>query len=232
MIEPALALAIGGVVTIGCFLAARRLHETVLGSHPAANPILVAAGTLAGLAVALDLPVARYEPTAALFGWLLGPHVVLLAVPLYRFRAEIAGAAGIVLPAVAAGGVVAVLIALAAGHVAGADAALTTTLATKSVTTAVAMELAAFHGGLPHVASLVVVLTGVFGACLVGLHHRLFGAPCPRAHGLALGVAAHAIGTARALAISERTGAFASLGMILNALLTAALLPLALAFAG
>lgn len=230
MIAAASALAVGVAVTFACFLAARRL-QAALSLPPAANPILIAAGVLAVLAVVLDIPVARYEPTAALFGWLLGPHVVLLAVPLYRFRSEIGAAAGIVLPAVAAGGIAAVLVALAAGHLAGAEPALTTTLATKSVTTAVAMELAAFHGGLPHAASLIVVLTGVFGACVVGLHHRLFGAPCPRAHGLALGVSAHAIGTARALTISERTGAFASLGMILNALLTAAALPLLLRFA-
>jgi putative effector of murein hydrolase len=38
-----------------------------------------------------------------------------------------------------------------------------------------------------------------------------------RAKGFALGVASHAIGAARACQISEVAGAFASLGMILNA---------------
>lgn len=44
-----------------------------------------------------------------------------------------------------------------------------------------------------------------------------------RAQGLALGITAHALGTARAFQISESAGAFASVGMIVNALATAAL---------
>jgi putative effector of murein hydrolase len=48
-----------------------------------------------------------------------------------------------------------------------------------------------------------------------------------RARGFALGVASHAIGTARAFQISDVAGAFASLGMILNALLTIVLAPIA-----
>jgi putative effector of murein hydrolase len=52
-----------------------------------------------------------------------------------------------------------------------------------------------------------------------------------RAKGFALGVASHAIGTARAFQISEVAGAFASLGMILNALLTIVLVPMVFAVA-
>jgi putative effector of murein hydrolase len=49
-----------------------------------------------------------------------------------------------------------------------------------------------------------------------------------RAIGLALGVASHAIGTARAFQISDTAGAFSTLGMILNSLLTVALAPIIL----
>lgn len=53
-----------------------------------------------------------------------------------------------------------------------------------------------------------------------------FALPVP---GAALGVAAHALGTARAFQLSETAGAFASLGMILNAILTIGLVPLLMA---
>jgi putative effector of murein hydrolase len=49
-----------------------------------------------------------------------------------------------------------------------------------------------------------------------------------RAQGFALGVASHAIGTARSFQISDTAGAFAGLGMILNGLLTMALAPIVL----
>jgi putative effector of murein hydrolase len=43
--------------------------------------------------------------------------------------------------------------------------------------------------------------------------------------GLALGVAAHGIGTARAFQVSAEMGAFAGLGMGLNGVLTALIAP-------
>jgi putative effector of murein hydrolase len=45
------------------------------------------------------------------------------------------------------------------------------------------------------------------------------------AQGLALGVAAHGIGTARAFQVSPEMGAYAGLGMGLNGVLTALLAP-------
>ena len=47
----------------------------------------------------------------------------------------------------------------------------------------------------------------------------------PAAIGFALGVASHGIGTARAFQVGERAGAFSGLGMGLNALVTALLVP-------
>jgi putative effector of murein hydrolase len=48
----------------------------------------------------------------------------------------------------------------------------------------------------------------------------------PRARGLALGVASHGIGTARALQEGETAGAFSGLAMGLNGVVTALLVPL------
>ncbi|MFD1196492.1 LrgB family protein, partial [Seohaeicola saemankumensis] len=50
-----------------------------------------------------------------------------------------------------------------------------------------------------------------------------------RAKGFALGMGASAIGTARAFQMSDTAGAFASVGMILNAIMTMLLVPLFLA---
>jgi putative effector of murein hydrolase len=58
----------------------------------------------------------------------------------------------------------------------------------------------------------------------------IIGIKDERAAGFARGVASHAIGTARAFQISDVAGAFASLGMILNALMTIAIVPLVMLF--
>ena len=57
---------------------------------------------------------------------------------------------------------------------------------------------------------------------------KLFKVKDERAVGMALGVASHGIGTARALEVSGVTGAFSGLAMGLNALATAVLVPLLL----
>lgn len=67
--------------------------------------------------------------------------------------------------------------------------------------------------------------------------HRIFGGMAgfriikmthvksPIAQGLSLGTAAHAIGTSAAMERGERYGAFSSLGLTINGLLTALLTP-------
>ena len=47
----------------------------------------------------------------------------------------------------------------------------------------------------------------------------------PEAHGVALGTAAHGIGTARAFQEGEETGTFSGVAMGLNGIVTALLLP-------
>jgi putative effector of murein hydrolase len=85
-------------------------------------------------------------------------------------------------------------------------------------------------GGIAGLTAVIVISTGMFGGAFGPLILELGGVRDDRAKGFALGVASHAIGTARAFQISETAGAFASVGMILNALLTMALAPVAFAF--
>jgi putative effector of murein hydrolase len=111
----------------------------------------------------------------------------------------------------------------------GGGSELLATLAPRSATAAVAAGIAERLGGAPGLTVVVVISTGIFGAVLGPAILRSVGVVDDRAIGFALGVASHAIGTARAFQISEVAGAFSSLGMILNALLTIALAPVALA---
>ena len=54
----------------------------------------------------------------------------------------------------------------------------------------------------------------------------------PIATGLSIGTAAHAVGTSAAMERSDRYGAFSSLGLTLNGLLTAMLAPFILRLMG
>jgi putative effector of murein hydrolase len=103
---------------------------------------------------------------------------------------------------------------------------VTASVAPRSVTTPVAMGIAERIGGLPSLTAVVVILSGIVGAALGPLVLDLVGVKDWRARGLAIGTAAHGIGTARALGVNATAGAFSGLAMGLNALATALLLPL------
>ena len=193
------------------------------------NPVLISTSALAGLLVLLGISYDDYLRQAASINETLALLIVLLAVPLYRQFWLIRASGLPLVAALAFGSTVALVTALILPATTGAGTDIVATIAPKSATAAVAVEVADRLGGITSLTAVIVISTGVFGAAFGPLILRLAGVHDDRAKGFALGVASHAIGTARAFQISETAGAFASVGMILNALLTIALAPLAVA---
>lgn len=95
--------------------------------------------------------------------------------------------------------------------------------ATRAVTTPVALNIATLlHAPLAMV-SLIVILSGVIGAAFSPIILRHINDE--RASGLALGLAAHAIGTVQAWQRGTVAGRYAAFGMAINAVLTSIWLP-------
>ena len=106
-------------------------------------------------------------------------------------------------------------------------------LAPKAVTTPIAMEVTAAVGGMPPLTAAVVVCVGIFGGMTGFRVMKMTHVKSPMARGLALGTAAHALGTTAAIERGgNRYGAWASLGLTLNGLFTALLTPSLLALLG
>jgi len=75
------------------------------------------------------------------------------------------------------------------------------------------------------ITTLLVILTGISGAVMAKFVLDALRIKDFSVRGFAIGIAAHGIRTARAFQVSEEAGAFAGLGMGLNGLLTAVLVP-------
>ncbi|MGB5562298.1 MAG: LrgB family protein, partial [Sedimenticolaceae bacterium] len=105
-------------------------------------------------------------------------------------------------------------------------------LAPKSVTAPVAMGISEQIGGLPSLTAVLVVVTGILGAVLGSKLFELMRIRDDAVKGVAMGVAAHGIGTARAFQISSEMGAFSGLAMALSAFATAVILPWLLSLVG
>jgi predicted murein hydrolase (TIGR00659 family) len=211
--------------TVCLYAIAERLHRR-LGRSPLAHPALASMAILAVLLHASGTPYSRYFEGAQLIHLLLGPATVALAVPLHR---ELRLARARLVPltvALLAGSVTAVVTAVGVARLAGASRDSVLSLAPKSVTAPVAMGIVEKLGGIPSLAAALVIVTGLLGAVAGPALLRWLRVSDQASAGFAMGVASHGLGTARAFELGETAGAFAGLGMGLNAVATAVLLPL------
>jgi putative effector of murein hydrolase len=151
---------------------------------------------------------------------------VALAVPLYRQLHALRRSLLAVSVALISGSLTAAGSAIGIGWLLGASQRTLLSLAPKSVTTPIAMGISEQIGGLPSLTAALVMMTGISGAVFGRWVLDLVRVRQWPARGLAIGVAAHGIGTARALQVNEVAGAFSGLAMGLNGLATALLLPL------
>ncbi len=215
--------------TLFAYWAGDRLFRQS-GRNPLANPVMVAVILLAVLLGLTGTPYQSYFEGAQFVHFMLGPATVCLAIPLQANLRAIRRALVPIVAALLAGSTTAVISALAIAKALGADAGLLAALAPKSATAPVAIGISEALGGQPTLTAVLVLLTGMIGAIFVTPMLNALGLKDWRARGFATGVAAHGIGTARAFQVHDTAGAFASIGMGLNAVLTAFLAPLVLHF--
>jgi len=214
--------------TIAAYVAADALARR-FGRHPLLNPVVIAAALVIAVLSATGTDFATYFEGAQFVHFMLGPATVALAVPLVENRAVVRRTLLPILAAILAGSAVAIVSAVGIGYLLGLPDEVLRSLAPKSVTTPIAMGIAEKLGGIPSLTAVLVIATGIIGAMTVtplmnGLRIRDYAA-----RGLAAGVAAHGIGTARAFQVDRMAGTFAGIGMALNGLLTALIAPLLLA---
>jgi predicted murein hydrolase (TIGR00659 family) len=224
-------LSRGPLLWLTATLAAYALGDALFrasGRVPAVNAVLIAVAILGGVLWATGTPYATYFEGAQFVHFLLGPATVALALPLWEARAHVRRAAMPMAAALLAGSATAVVVALTVASAAGVSGPVLASLAPKSVTAPVALGISQAVGGSPTLTAVLVILTGIIGAVVATPFLNALGLRDWRARGFAVGVAAHGIGTARAFQVHPTAGAFAGLGMGLNAFLSAFLVPLAL----
>jgi predicted murein hydrolase (TIGR00659 family) len=211
-------------VTLLCFTGAAWINRRY-GRAPVLNPTLIAIG---GVAITLFLTGTSYQKyfeSVAFIHFLLGTAVVALALPLYQNLQRLKGQYVPVLLSLAAGCLCSMLVGLAIAVAAGSSMLAIISLAPKSATAAVSMEISRLIGGTPAVTGVFTIITGIMGATFGPYVLDLANVRTPEARGIALGVVSHGIATARAFVESEITGSFASVGMTLNAITTSLLVP-------
>jgi predicted murein hydrolase (TIGR00659 family) len=194
------------------------------------QPVLLSMLTVIGILLVCGLTFNEYRDSVAAMTLFLGPATVALAVPLFINLRRIRQLFWPILITLLIAGVVATVLGVSLAWAFGAEQVMLMSMAPKSVTSPIAMLVANQIGGIAALAAVFVMITGIIGAIIgpsllkrCGVHH-------PAALGMALGLTAHAVGTARALQEGDECGAFSALAMSLMGVVTAVLLPLAILF--
>lgn len=190
------------------------------------NPILVATVLVVACLKLLHIDYPAYNAGARYISFLLTPATVCLAIPLYKQLQLLRENLLAVVVSIAAGVVTSAVCIFALCLVFRLEHLHFVTLLPKSITTAIAMGVSEEAGGIVTVTVMCVILTGIFGNIAAETIFKLVHLENPIAKGLALGTAAHAVGTARALEMGEIEGAMSSLSIAVAGLMTVIVVPM------
>lgn len=162
----------------------------------------------------------EYYEGGRYLSYLLTPATVALAVPLYRQIELLKKNLAAILTAVCAGVLSSLVTILLLSKIFGFTHEQYVTLLPKSITTAIGMGVSEKLGGMVTITVMVIIVTGILGNVIAEGIFKLFRIHEPVAKGLALGTAAHAIGTAKAMELGEVEGAMSSLSIAVSGILT------------
>ena len=194
------------------------------------HPLLISAMGIMGVLTLLGVSYSQYFESAKLLHLFLGAVTVALAVPLYESLRKLRSLFFPVLVSICSSVIFSVLIVYLLADLFHVDEMLAASLLPKSVTTPIAISLSEGMGGEAALTTVFVLITGLFAPLLLPSLLKLFPPKNDAVSGIAIGVSAHAIGTAKALEISRECGAFSALAMSLMGILTAIFMPVMLAW--
>ena len=210
-------------LTFGVFYAAKSIQRRF--GWILFNPILVAIAIIIVFLLVADIPFETYHEGAKMIEFWLKPAVVALGVPLYLQLSSIKRQFLSILASQMMGCIAGIVSVVVIAKLFGASDAFIMSLASKSVTTPIAMEVTQVLGGIPSLTAAIVVITGLIGA-VIGFKTLSVGhVRNPMARGLSMGAASHALGTSAAMDRDQFVGAYASLGLTINGILTALFTP-------
>ena len=184
------------------------------------NPLLISILFVMAFLGIFQVDYTAYEEGSKYISYLLTPATVCLAIPLYQQLELLKQNKKAIMIGIMAGVLASLGSVLGLSVLFGLTHEQYVTLLPKSITTAIGMGVSEEAGGLVTITVAVIIITGVLGNMIAESICHLFRIEEPVAQGLAIGTAAHAVGTARAMEMGEIEGAMSSLSIVVSGLIT------------
>jgi len=184
------------------------------------NPLLISIIVTIIFLIVAKIDYTTYNEGAKYLSWLLTPATVCLAVPLYEQMDLLKSNFKAILFGIISGVITSLITVFVLAKLMGLDHKMYVTLLPKSITTAIGMGVSEELGGYVTITVAVIIITGVIGNILAEFICKVFKIQEPIAKGLAIGSAAHAIGTAKAMEMGEVEGAMSSLSIAVAGIIT------------
>lgn len=202
-----------------CSLLSKKFKYALL------NPVLTSILLIIILLNIIGIKVEDYNDGTSFLRILLDASVVALAYPLYLQWPIIRSNFKKILLCMFTGSITGIVSVVSLAWLFGASEKVIISLAPKSVTTPIAVKVSESLGGIPPLTAAVVVTVGIFGSVIGIQFLRIFKITKAESVGMAMGTAAHGLGTATVTKLGERHTAMGGLAIAINGLLTALISP-------
>lgn len=194
--------------------------------NPIFNALLICIILIISFLKITNIPYENFKIGADILNFLLGPVTVVLAVPLYRqfnlFKKHMKE----ILIGISVGVATSFIMVFVIGKLTLTNYEIIYSILPKSITTPMGISLVNALGGVEAITVVCIIATGIFGNILGEIILKVANIKHPVAKGIAMGTAAHAMGTSKALEMGEVEGAMSSLSIGICGVMTVLLVPI------
>lgn len=192
---------------------------------PIFNPLLIAIIILIIFLSKFNIKYDDYNNGGQVISFFLAPATIALALPLYKKFSLFKKNALPIMVGILCGAIFGIVSVIVLAKLFDFPVELTKSLIPKSITTPIGMALANQLGGIPSIAVVAIIITGILGSIIGPFLYKILNMNDKVAMGIAMGSAAHAVGTAKAMEIGETEGAMSSLTIAISVIITVIIAP-------
>jgi len=189
------------------------------------NPMLLSVLALVVILLIFKINYQAYQQSTIALSALLEPAVVALGFPLYQQLHTIKKHWQKILTLLSIAAVLVISISYTITILTIKLPSIAVSLSLKSITTPIGIALTEQLNGNSAITAFAIIIAGLTGAIFGIKWLTLLKVTSPKAQGLAIGTASHALGTATISQLSYQHAAYSSLALIVSATVTAIFSP-------